>query len=155
QYQKGYKLRQALALRDSANRDRQRNLAFARISLADLLVKQNLNDEAILHYVGAIEILDELLPKFDDQVFYSHMSIGDIRLTQGNVDEALKQYGTARSIAQTLAEHHAGDTEWRKRLARSYEKIGAILKLKPTKKQALDHYRAALEFCDRLSEESN
>src|SRR5262249_48890372 len=74
-----YSLREALPEKDPSTPSRQRSLAMAALSVANLLTKQKENvdeavkrnnlDQAIKLYHEAIEILDEAKPRDDTNVF--------------------------------------------------------------------------------------
>jgi tetratricopeptide (TPR) repeat protein len=155
QYQMAHKLRLELALRDPANSGLQYNLATAGMSIADLLVKQNGDlDEAVRLYQGAIMVLDDFLPSFpryDEDVFWCHIKIGDILRARDDSEGALTEYGISTSIAQTAATNDAADLRWQQNLSRSYAVTAELLNAKGRKPEVLEHYKNALIFAEAIS----
>jgi tetratricopeptide (TPR) repeat protein len=150
-YRKAYALRQTLALKDPGNPGRQTSLAMAGISIADLLraQKQNL-DEAMKLYRAAIEILDEVRPRYDRNVFDCYIKIGDILILQSDREGALKEYKVAWAIARDSAARNSSSVIWQRSLATSYIKIGDVLTAQERAREALEQYQKALEIVMEL-----
>jgi tetratricopeptide (TPR) repeat protein len=127
-YQRVQKVRSDLQIRAQGDSDRQKNLAFADISLADYLLRRNMDlHEAEKLYTKAIALLDEFRPKFDGRVFNSYISLGDISVREGSID-AVKHYEQAKSIAEG-----AGLEGSKEKLVKHYEDgIQSIAELKTT-----------------------
>jgi tetratricopeptide (TPR) repeat protein len=149
---KAYALRQGLALKDPGNPGRQTSLAMAGISIADLLraQKQNL-DEAMKLYRTAIEILDEVRPRYDRNVFDCYIKIGDILILQDEREGALKEYKVAWAIARDSAARNPSSVIWQRSLATSYIRIGDVLTAQERAREALEQYQKALEIVTELT----
>jgi tetratricopeptide (TPR) repeat protein len=145
-YRSAYGLRQTLATRDKSNKYRQRRLAVAGMSLAGLLKEQSPgSDEALKLYGEAIDILDELQPQYDRDVFSCYIGIGEILNSRNDWQGALQKYSMASGIAQGRAPKNASSTIWQKNLTSSYFKIGELLTAQDPSR-ALQHYQEALAF---------
>jgi tetratricopeptide (TPR) repeat protein len=165
QYLMAYGLRQALARKDPSNPGRQNSLAMTGISVADLLGAQKPNvDEALKLYRDAIAILDEVRPRYDNNVFDCYIKIGDILMSQNDWEGALKDYKVASAIARDAAAKNAGSVPWQRNMATSYTKIGDLLAAQIASSQAYnlaaqapssvahDQYRQALDIANALAE---
>jgi tetratricopeptide (TPR) repeat protein len=147
QFRRAYNLRQSLALKDPANPGRQRSLAFAAISVADLLKAQKQNlDESEKLYREAIEILDELRPRYDRDVFDCYIKIGDILMLQNDWEGALKEYKLAWAIARDAAAKDPSAVGWQQNLVTSYDKIGDLLAAQGRSAEAVEQYQQALDI---------
>ena len=152
QYRKAYTLRQDLAIKDPTNPGRQYSFAIAGMSVADVLVAQNQDlDEAVKLYRAAIEILDDLRPRYDRDVFRCYIKIGDILRSRGDPEGALTEYKRASAIARQSAAKDPTSAPWQRNLADSYAKIGGFLIEQGRTREALEHYKNALEFVEELA----
>jgi tetratricopeptide (TPR) repeat protein len=152
QYRKAYALRRELALRDPTKPDRQVAFARAGRSLANLLYEQNRElDETVKLHRESIEILDDLRPNYDQDVFRSYMSVGNIQKARTDPEGALKEYERASGIARESVLRDQASVSWQENLAESLAKIAEILIEQGRTSQALDHYRRALEFVQAVA----
>jgi tetratricopeptide (TPR) repeat protein len=166
EYRAAYAIRQSLARKDLTNQARQTSYAMAGIAVADLLTEQKENladpakqkqnlDEAVRLYREAIEILDEVRPRYDRNVFDSYIRIGDIFNSRVDQDGALKEYKIASGIALSLAAQNPDSVIWQRNLATSYIKLGDVLTAQQDSRGALEHYEKALEIVTALAEKDS
>jgi tetratricopeptide (TPR) repeat protein len=81
----------------------------------------------------------------------SYNRIGDVLVAQGNLAEALKNYGDGLAIVDRLAEADAGNAGWQHDLAVSYDKIGNVLVAQGSLAEALQSFRASHDISERLA----
>jgi tetratricopeptide (TPR) repeat protein len=124
------------------------------ISVADVLAEQNQNlDEALKLYRDAIAILDEVRPRYDNNVFECYLKIGDILSSRNDRDGALREYKRASGIARDSAVANQSSVPWQRRLATSYGKIGDQLAAQAPSNEARDQYQQALNIVMALAAE--
>jgi tetratricopeptide (TPR) repeat protein len=154
QYRKAYTLRRELALRDPTNQARLHSFATTGMSVAGLMVAQNQGlDEAVTLYRASIDTLDDLQPRYDQDVFRCYIKIGDILKSRDDPKGALTEYEVASGIARDSATKDANSAPWQKNLMESYAKIGEFLLAQGRTREAIDHYRKALEFVEARAAE--
>jgi tetratricopeptide (TPR) repeat protein len=139
----------------------QNSFAMAAIALGDLLTRQkeNLDEaarrenvvEAMKLYRDAIDILDELTPRDDSNVFESYIKIGDILSSRADWDGALKEYKLASGIALSAATSSPDSVKWQRNLAKSYDKIGDVFAGLKNAREAITQYQHALEIVKALA----
>jgi tetratricopeptide (TPR) repeat protein len=152
QARKAYAIRQGLARKDPSSPARRDSLARAAIAVADLLEAQKSTlDEAVKLYREAIEIQDEARPEHDDDVFHSYIKIGDIRLSQNDLENAFTEYTRAWSIAHDFTVDDASSLKWQRNLLISHTKIGDTLKAQENADEAIKQQQIALEIATALA----
>jgi tetratricopeptide (TPR) repeat protein len=151
-YRVAYAFRQGLAQKDPTHPGRQNGLAKVAILVADTLEAQKQNlDEAVKLYGDAIAIQDEARPRYDSDVFYCYIKIGDVRILQNNREDALTEYKRAWAIARDRAAGNTNSLVWQRNLATAYTKIGDVLTVDQRLREALESYEKALEIVASLA----
>jgi tetratricopeptide (TPR) repeat protein len=80
-------------------------------------------------------------------------NLGDVRMVQGKLQEALDAYQQSLAIAKRLAEQDKTNSEWQRDLGISYEKIANVLMAQGKLQEALDLYQQELGIAKRLAEQ--
>jgi tetratricopeptide (TPR) repeat protein len=161
-YRKAYDIRNWLWTKDPTNPVRHNNLAKAAIAVADVLTAQKADldeaaqkaalDEAVKLYRRAIDVQELVLPlkpRHDDDVFDCYIKIGDIRLSQDDLEGARTEYTRAWSIANNFADQTSA--AWQKRLMTSYIKIADVLVAEERVAEARSQYQEALKIATDLA----
>jgi tetratricopeptide (TPR) repeat protein len=81
----------------------------------------------------------------------SFEGIGDVRVAQRDLPEALKSFREGLAIRERLAGAEPGNADWQRDLAATYEKIGAALEAQRNLPEALKALREGLAVRDRLA----
>jgi tetratricopeptide (TPR) repeat protein len=76
--------------------------------------------------------------------------LGDMRLRRGRIEQAREAYTLALSIAQALVSEEPDNSEWRRDLSVSYEKVADILR-RSDPAAALVNYEASLKIRQDLA----
>ena len=80
-------------------------------------------------------------------------NLGDVLVTQGELQEALDAYQQSLAIAKRLAELDKSNADWQRDLSLSYNKVGEVLEAQGKLPEALDAYQQGLDFRRRLAEQ--
>jgi class 3 adenylate cyclase/tRNA A-37 threonylcarbamoyl transferase component Bud32/tetratricopeptide (TPR) repeat protein len=122
-----------------------------------------------LEPIGRLDVLDDVakkakeylggLPK--DLVTASRLdqqaimldNLGDVRVAQGKLQEALDAYQQSVQIRQTLAEQYKSNLDWQRDLSLSYGRVGNVLVAQGKLQEALDAYQQCLVIAKRLVEQ--
>jgi tetratricopeptide (TPR) repeat protein len=137
---------------------------------ADGLINFMLHDlRDKLQPVGRLDVLDDVakmakkyldsLPK--ELVTASRLeqqgallgNLGDLRVAQGKLPEALDAYQQKLAISKRLAEQDKTNSVWQRDLADSYERLGDVLPAQGKLPEALDVYQQGLAIAKRLAEQ--
>ena len=77
--------------------------------------------------------------------------LGNVRMAQGNLAEALQSYNASLAIIDHLAKTDLDNvTVWQRDLAVDYSRIGAVLLSQGKQEEALQSYRRAIEFAEAV-----
>ena len=82
----------------------------------------------------------------------SYEDIGNLLMSQGNLDDALKNYLQSLSIRVSLANTDRNNTGWQRAIAGSHIKMGAVFQQQGDLHTPLDSYRNGLAIIERLAE---
>ena len=82
---------------------------------------------------------------------YAYMQAGDILVTLGRSDEALKSFRDGLAIRDRLAKADPGNAGWQRDLSVSSSKIGDVLVAQGNLPEALKSFRDGLAIADRLA----
>jgi tetratricopeptide (TPR) repeat protein len=88
--------------------------------------------------------------KRDESIAQAYL--GDVRLAQGNLPDALKAYEGALSVHHRLADRDPTHLGRQRDLSLSFDRIGDVLVAQGNLGPALDSYRAALAIRERLAQ---
>jgi tetratricopeptide (TPR) repeat protein len=80
-------------------------------------------------------------------------NLGDVRIAQGKLQDAVDAYQQGLAIAQRLAEQDKSNTGWQRNLSASYEKVGNVLEAQGKLQEALDAYQQCLKVRQTLAEQ--
>jgi tetratricopeptide (TPR) repeat protein len=80
-------------------------------------------------------------------------NLGDVRVAQGKLQEALDTYQQSLAIFKRLAEQDKSNSGWQRDLSASYEKVGEVLVAQGKLQEALDAYQQSLAIAKRLAEQ--
>ena len=75
---------------------------------------------------------------------------GDARMAQGDVSGALESYEAGLAIATRLAASDAGNAEWQRDLAISYERLGQVSAEDKNFVKARHYWQQEIEIAERL-----
>ena len=107
-------------------------------------------NEAYRLLVGlAAEKPDDTTYQRDLSVAY--IEIGDVRVEQGNLTEALQAYRDSLTIIERLAKADPGNAGWQRDLAVTYNKVGDVLVAQGNLTEALQTYRDSLTIAEHLA----
>ncbi len=137
---------------------------------ADGLIKFMLYDlHDKLEPIGRLDVLDDVAKKAKEyldrlpteMVTASRLeqqtgmlnNLGDVRVAQGKLQDALNAYQQSLSISKRVAEQDKSDSGWQRDLSLSYEKVGDVLMAQGKLQNALDAYRQSLKIRQRLAEQ--
>ncbi len=73
--------------------------------------------------------------------FWSQIGLGDIRVAQGNLPEALKSFRDGLAIAERLAQSDPGNAGWQRDLSVSFAKLAVAFRKGGEKAKALEALR--------------
>ena len=151
-YRKSLAIGEALAARDAANTEWQRDLSVSHEKIGDVLVAQGDGPGALAAYRKSLAIARERWPRairqnteWQRDLSVSHNKIGDVLVAQGDGPGALAAYRKEpghrrerwpRAIRQ--------NTQWQRDLSVSHEKIGDVLVAQGDGAGALAAYRKSL-----------
>ncbi len=85
---------------------------------------------------------DDVLSQED--VWVSHMKMGDVLADQSNLNGALTSYRGGVAVVERLAAAAPTDARWQRDLSASYDRVGNVLVMQGVVDGALEAYRAAL-----------
>jgi tetratricopeptide (TPR) repeat protein len=137
---------------------------------ADGLINFMLHDlRDKLEPIGRLDVLDDVVKKAKEYldrlpkelVTSSRLeqqarmldNLGDVRVAQGKLQEALDAYQTALVIAKRLADEDKSNPDWQRNLASSYEEVGDVLLAQGKLQDALDLYQQCLAITKRLAKQ--
>jgi tetratricopeptide (TPR) repeat protein len=135
-YRKGLSIREALAARNPANTQWQRDLSVSHNKIGDMLVKQGDSSGALAAYREALTIRvalvthDSANTQWQRDLSISHERIGNVFVAHsetGAYSDALTAYRKALTIRKSLATRDQANTQWQRDLSISHEKIGDVL----------------------------
>ena len=84
-----------------------------------------------------------------EDVWVSHMKIGDVMVDQGNLNGALASYRGGIVVVERLAAAAPDDARWQRDLSASYDRVGNVLVAQGGLDGALKAYRAALAIDEK------
>ena len=134
-----------------------RQTAWARLGLGDVLVAQGQLEQALESYQAGLKIaerLAELDPsntEWQRDLSVSHNRIGDVQGTQGGLAAAQASYQAGLEIQQRLAASDPSNTLWQRDLSISHNKIGDVQVAQGRLEAAQASYQAGLEIAERLA----
>jgi TIR domain len=77
--------------------------------------------------------------------------VGDVRVAQGNLTEALKSYRDGLAVRERLAEADPNNAGWQRNVSVSYIKVGGVLGAHGNLTEALKSYSNSLAIMERLA----
>jgi tetratricopeptide (TPR) repeat protein len=81
------------------------------------------------------------------------INLGDVRVAQGKLQDAVDAYQQGLTVAKRLAEQDKSNTLRQRDLSVSYEKVGDVLAAQGKPKEALDAYQECLKVRQTLAEQ--
>ena len=85
------------------------------------------------------------------EIFWAGLTIGDIRVAQGHLPEALQAYRDNLAISERLTQAEPGHLGWQRNLTMSYDRIGNVQLAQGDLTKALQAYRDSLAIRERLA----
>jgi tetratricopeptide (TPR) repeat protein len=146
---------QKLLAQEPANRQWQRQLAAAYLSVGDALKGAGRREDALEAYRKSLAIRETLLASdpantsWQSDLAVDHERIGDMLAITGQRDAALDSYRKALTLAEGLAA--SGNMDARQHLAVVYNKIGDTLAAGGQRQDALASYRKGLAVIEKLA----
>jgi tetratricopeptide (TPR) repeat protein len=80
-------------------------------------------------------------------------NLGDVRVAQGKLQEALDAYQQGLAIAKRLAEEDKSNAGWQRDLSVSYNKVGGVLEVQGKLQDAMDAYQQSLNIRRTLADQ--
>jgi tetratricopeptide (TPR) repeat protein len=111
-------------------------------------------DEAAQKGLAIVERLAHADPadaQWQRNLFLSYHRIGDVRLAEGNLAEALKFYRDGLAIVDRLVKSDPSNALWQSDLALCYQDVGDVLQAQGDLAGALKSYRDGLAIRERLA----
>jgi tetratricopeptide (TPR) repeat protein len=111
-------------------------------------------DEAAQKGLAIVERLAHADPadaQWQRNLFLSYHRIGDVRLAEGNLAEALKFYRDGLAIVDRLVKSDPSTALWQSDLALCYQDVGDVLQAQGDLAGALKSYRDGLAIRERLA----
>ena len=156
-YRKGLAIKQALASRDPANGQWQRDLAKSHEFVGEVLITLGRREEGLAAYQESLAVGEKLVGLDPDNVRWqqdlsiTHNKIADVLIVTGRRPEAIEHFRKSLAIRQRLVALDPSNTRRQSDLALSFEKIGNLLMLTGEREQALEHHRQSLAIRERLA----
>jgi predicted negative regulator of RcsB-dependent stress response len=156
-YRKGLAIHEALAARDPANTEWQRDLSVSHNKIGNVLVAQGDGPGALAAYRKGLAIAEALAARdpanteWQRDLSVSHDRIGDVLVAQGDGPGALAAYRKGLAIREALAARDPANTEWQRDLSVSHNKIGDVLVAQGDGPGALAAYRKGLAIREALA----
>ncbi len=129
---RGRALAKALAGRDPANTQWQRDLSVSHDKIGNVLVAQGDGPGALAAYRKALKIAEALAGRdpanteWQRDLSISHDRIGNVLVAQGDGPGALGAYRKSLGIREALAGRDPANTQWQTDVAVSCAKLGAL-----------------------------
>jgi tetratricopeptide (TPR) repeat protein len=126
------KLAAALAARDPANTQWQRDLSVSHERIGDVLVAQGDGAGALAAYRNSLTIAEALAARdpantqWQRDLSVSHERIGDVLVAQGDGAGALAAYRKGLAIREALAARDPANAQWQVDVAVSCAKLGTL-----------------------------
>src|SRR5262249_9489372 len=89
--------------------------------------------------------------RYQESLSAAFDEVGDARVAQGNLTEALKSYSDSLAIRARLAKADPNDARWQYDLAGSYYRVGGVLGAQGNLREALKSYSDGLAIMERLA----
>jgi predicted negative regulator of RcsB-dependent stress response len=156
-FQKAHAIHEALAARDPANTEWQRDLSVSHNKIGNVLVAQGDGPGALAAYRKGLAIAEALAARdpanteWQRDLSVSHDRIGDVLVAQGDGPGALAAYRKGLAIREALAARDPANTEWQRDLSVSHNKIGDVLVAQGDGPGALAAYRKGLAIREALA----
>jgi tetratricopeptide (TPR) repeat protein len=83
--------------------------------------------------------------------YWARLGLGDIAKARGSLGQALAAYRAAEELAERLAKADADNTQWRRDLSVSHDRIGDVLVAQGKLAEALAAFQASLATAERLA----
>jgi len=157
-YRAAFTIAEALAQRDPANTQWQRDLSVSHERIGDVLVAQGDGPGALAAYRKSLAIHEALAQRdpantqWQRDLSVSHIKIGDVLVAQGDGPGALAAYRKSLAIHEALAQRDPANTQWQRDLSGSHERIGNVLVAQGDGPGALAAYRKSLAIAEALAQ---
>ena len=131
-YTKAHELAEALAARDPANTEWQRDLSVSHDRIGNVLVAQGDGPGALATYrkgfiIGeALAARDPANTQWQSDLSVSHDRIGDVLVAQGDGSGALATFHKGLVIGEALAARDPANTQWQTVVAVSCARLGLL-----------------------------
>ena len=86
------------------------------------------------------------------EIYWAGLTIGDIRMAQGHLPEALQAYRDSLAMSERLAKAEPDNADWQRNLSVSYNKIGTVQQAQGDLTKAVQAYRDGLAIQERLAQ---
>ena len=127
--------------------------AARRQRLVPLLEEQAAVERLAYDHVAAKATLRQLLA-LDPEHVWSWIELGDLFVTTGALDEAIKAFRNSLAVADRLAKADPGNAFWQRDLAVSYGNVAMVEALQGARDSALGRFRQGREIIARLARRS-